>query len=256
MPSCAVATSSSTFTGEQKNYIFSRLFFRLNLTKAGSLDSRPTRMLFSRSGYDNVLLFQFLVPRLVELKQLPKVSKKGNKVTSIVTRCGVEFRDIARLLAPSTSLKKFGQLFGLEQAKAHFPFAYLTSVARLEDPRLPDDPNVWRSELTGQLHSDADLARIMQEAQSMWNNLNCKNVGDYLAGYLQLDIEILHEGSLRWIESLENVLGLNAVDAGKYTISSLSYTAGLKSAESRLSVGSFFPNNSQLYSVLRLGMRG
>lgn len=208
------------------------------------------------SGYDNVLLFQFLVPRLVELGQAPRVCKKGNRVTSIVARSGVEFRDIARLLAPTTSLKKFGQLFGLEQAKAHFPFAYLTSVARLADDRLPTDLDLWRSELTGPDLTEQDLKEIVGEAQRLYDQLECKSVGDYLAGYLNLDVEILHEGALRWIATLENVLGINFIEAGKFTISSLSYTAGLKSAESRLQIGSFFPNNSQLYSVLRLGMRG
>ena len=209
-----------------------------------------------RSGYDNVLLFQFLVPRLVELRQRPKICKKGNRVTSITCRNGAEFRDIARLLAPSTSLRKFGQLFGLEQAKAHFPFAYLTSVDKLREPALPSDFDVWRSELTGERQTDTQIAATIVEALEMWNRLGCKSVADYLAGYLHLDIEILHEGAQRWIATLEDLLGLNFVEAGKFTISSLSYTAGLRSSESRLRPGSFFPNNDQLYSVLRLGMRG
>ena len=209
-----------------------------------------------RSGYDNVLLFNFLVPRLVELSERPRVCKKGNRVTSITTRSGIEFRDIARLLAPSTSLRKFGELFGLEQAKAHFPFSYLTSVERLKDASLPLDPAAWRSDLTGDNPTLEELAAIRDEALVMWNALGCRNVGDYLSGYLHLDIEILHEGAKRWIATLETLLSLNFVELGKFTISSLSYAAGLKSAESRLRVGSFFPNNSQLYSVLRMGMRG
>lgn len=203
-----------------------------------------------------MLLFNFLVPRLVELSERPRVCKKGNRVTSITTRSGIEFRDIARLLAPSTSLRKFGQLFGLEQAKAHFPFSYLTSVERLKDASLPLDPEAWRSDLTGDNPTTEELAAIRDEALVMWEALGCRNVGDYLSGYLHLDIEILHEGAKRWIATLENLLSLNFVELGKFTISSLSYAAGLKSAESRLRVGSFFPNNSQLYSVLRMGMRG
>lgn len=203
-----------------------------------------------------MLLFNFLVPRLVELSERPRVCKKGNRVTSITTRSGIEFRDIARLLAPSTSLRKFGQLFGLEQAKAHFPFSYLTSVERLKDASLPLDPEAWRSDLTGDNPTTEELAAIRDEALVMWEALACRNVGDYLSGYLHLDIEILHEGAKRWIATLENLLSLNFVELGKFTISSLSYAAGLKSAESRLRVGSFFPNNSQLYSVLRMGMRG
>ena len=182
--------------------------------------------------------------------------KKGNRVTSITTRRGVEFRDIVRLLAPGTSLRKFGQLFGLEQAKAHFPFAYLTSVACLSDCRLPDDPNLWRSELTGPQMTDVDIARVQTEAQTMWDALGCSTVGDYLAGYLRLDILILLDGTLQLIDTYEEVLGLNFVEMGRFTISNLSYTAGLKSAESRQTVGLFFPNNNQLYAILRQGMRG
>lgn len=203
-----------------------------------------------------MLLYQFLVPRLVELKQRPRVCKRGNKITSITTTSGVEFRDIVRLLAPSTSLRKFGQLFGLEQCKAHFPFAYLTSVARLQDESLPDDLELWKSDLTGPVATRADLETVRTEARQMWDQLGCQTVEDYLAGYLKLDVEILHEGSLRWIDRLEKLLDLNLVEAGKFTISSLSYAAGLKAAERRLTVGSFFPNNSQLYWVLRQGMRG
>ena len=203
-----------------------------------------------------MLLFNFLVPRLVELSERPRVCKKGNRVTSITTRSGIEFRDIARLLAPSTSLRKFGELFGLEQAKAHFPFSYLTSVERLKDSSLPLDPEDWRSDLTGDNPTREELAAIRDEALVMWEALGCRNVGDYLSGYLHLDIEILHEGAKRWISTLETLLSLNFVELGKFTISSLSYAAGLKSAESRLRVGSFFPNNSQLYTVLRMGMRG
>jgi len=193
---------------------------------------------------------------LVELSERPKVCKKGNRVTSITTRSGVEFRDIARLLAPSTSLRKFGQLFGLEQAKAHFPFSYLTSVERLRDSRLPQDLEIWRSDLTGENMTEEDLRKIRDEAEEMWQKIGCRNVGDYLSGYLHLDIEILYEGAQKWIATLEDVLGLNLIELGKFTISSLSYCAGLKSSESRIRIGSFFPNNSQLYSVLRMGMRG
>jgi len=203
-----------------------------------------------------VLVYQYLTARLKELGQQPRVSKKGNRVTSLSTKCGVEFRDITRLLAPSTSLRKFGQLFGLEQAKAHFPFAFLDSVTRLKETRLPEDDSLWRSELSGERLEPAQLQQIKTEAGAMWSALNCKTVDDYLAGYLHLDIEILYLGVQKWNATLETVLGLNFVELGRYTISSLSYTAGQKDLEKRLCIGSFFPNNSQMYAILRRGMRG
>lgn len=204
-----------------------------------------------------MLLFQFLAPRLHELRQRPRVLKRGNKITALLTACGVEFRDVARLLAPSTSLRKFGELFNLEQAKAHFPFAYLTSVTKLDDTTLPyDDLSVWRSELSGERLTDAHVAAIQDEARAMWAALDCKNVGDYLAGYLHLDVEILYRCAVLWDRSLKEAVGVSFVELGRFTISGLSYAAGIKVQESRLAVGSFFPNNSRIYSVLRRGMRG
>ena len=46
------------------------------------------------------------------------------------------------------------------------------------------------------------------------------------------------------------------VGAEKFTISSLAYTAGLKHMEKNQRLGNFFPNNDQLYRLLRQGMRG
>jgi len=185
------------------------------------------------------------------------VLKRGNKITAILTRSGVEFRDISRLLAPSTSLRKFGQLFGLEQAKAHFPFAYLNSVERLGDPTLPyDDLNIWRSELSGERPTDEQTKAVVEEAKAMWDALECRTVGDYLAGYLHLDVEILYRGSVLWNKTLKEAVGLSFVELGRFTISGLSYAAGIKLQEKRAAVGSFFPNNSRIYGVLRRGMRG
>ena len=234
------------------------IFFRaVSFFSAFALRSCNCSFLACRSGYDNVLLFQFLAPRLHELRERPRVLKRGNKISAILTSSGVEFRDVARLLAPSTSLRKFGELFNLEQAKAHFPFAYLTSVARLDDETLPyDDLSVWRSELSGEKLTDDQVTAIQEEARAMWNALHCKTVGDYLAGYLHLDVEILFRCAVLWNRSLKEAVGVSFVELGRFTISGLSYAAGIKVQEARLAVGSFFPNNSRMYAILRRGMRG
>ena len=86
-----------------------------------------------RSGYDHVLLLGHLVPLAYEAGHRPKILKRGGKVTSIALRSGIAFRDITKMLAPSTNLRKFGRLFGLEQEKAHFPFKLLTSVEVLPE---------------------------------------------------------------------------------------------------------------------------
>jgi len=149
-------------------------------------------------------------------KERPRIEKRGNKVTQIRTARGVAFRDITKLLAPSTNLRAFGKLFNLEQAKAHFPFRILTSVGVLNTPQLPVDLSAWKSELTG--NSPVTQSEV-EEALELFAKAGCQNIG-------------------------------------KFTISSLSNYAGLKTSAAAKRIGNFFPNNSQVYRLLRAGMRG
>lgn len=156
------------------------------------------------------------------------------------------------MLAPSASLRSFGKLFNLEQCKAHFPFGVLDSVKVLELPELPSDLSLWQSDLAGPPFTEAQL----EEARELFVKAGCKTLGDYLKAYLTLDVEILLEATQKWRRHLRELVGLDFIEHRKFTISSLSYTAGLKKAESNLRFGTFFPNNSQIYRLLRRGMRG
>ena len=195
----------------------------------------------------------YLVPYLFEKGYGPKMEKRGNKVSNIKTRNGTSFRDITKLLAPSTNLRNFGRLFNLEQAKAHFPFGILTSVGVLNLPSLPSDPDSWKSDLTG---GDKITREQISEAQQLFDSAGCRNLGDYLRAYLKLDVVILYKATQEWRKTLKTYVGIDFVETGKYTISSLSNLAGLKSSASQQHVGTFFPNNSQIYRLLRNGMRG
>lgn len=195
----------------------------------------------------------YLVPYLFEKGYGPKMEKRGNKVSNIKTRNGTSFRDITKLLAPSTNLRNFGKLFNLEQAKAHFPFGILTSVGVLNLPSLPSDPDSWKSDLTG---GDKITREQISEAQELFDSAGCRNLGDYLRAYLKLDVVILYKATQEWRKTLKTYVGIDFVETGKYTISSLSNLAGLKSSASQQHIGTFFPNNSQVYRLLRNGMRG
>jgi len=201
-----------------------------------------------------VLLSGYLVPQLHETGFRPRLDRKGNKTVSISTRAGIAFRDVAKLLAPGTNLRKFGQLFGLEQAKAHFPFAALTGVSCLSLPGLPEDPALWRSELSGE--DEATALRNREDAKALFESSGCRTLGEYLAVYLKLDVEILYKATQLWRAHLREVVGLDFVECRKFTISSLAYTAGLKKSEGKLRVAPFFPNSGQAYRLLRNGMRG
>lgn len=196
------------------------------------------------------------MPHLYESREAPRLEKKGNKVVSLTTRSGIAFRDITKLLAPSTNLRNFGRLFGLEQVKAHFPFAFLDSVAKLDHPGLPlDDPALWLSDLSGETCL-REARRRMDLAQTLFEQNGCATLGDYLKVYLRLDVVILYRAAQLWRQHLKRVIQLDFVESRKFTISSLSHLAGQRTAALRQRLGTFFPNNAQIYRLLRRGMRG
>ncbi len=199
------------------------------------------------------MLQSYLVPHLFETKCRPKLEKRGNKVSAIRTCVGVHFRDAVKLLSPSTNLRSFGKLFNLEQVKAHFPFGILNSVKVLQNKELPRDPKLWRSDLTG---NDPITAAEIEEAQALFVRDGCQCLGDYLIAYLKLDVVILYKALQEWRKSLKNLVSMDFVENNKYTIAGFSNLAGLKLAAKNKRFGIFFPNNSQMYRLLRLGMRG
>lgn len=212
--------------------------------------------LFFRSGYDHVLLESYLVPFLVEEKWQPRLEKRGNKVLAIKTKKGPCFRDITKLLAPSTNLAGFGRLFGLKQEKADFPFSYLNSVNRLKDKRLPTNPNHWISELKNHQETEDNIKDKIQRSEELFRLAGCQNVGDYLKHYLILDVEILFRAGHFWRRHLFKAIDIDFIEHRKFTISSLSYLAGQRNASRHQRIGSFSVNNSQMYKLLRQGMRG
>ena len=210
---------------------------------------------FYGSGYDQVLLSSYLLPYLFEKKLRPRIEKNGNKVNVIkVVKCHITFRDVVRLLAPGTSLKQFGQLFNLQQAKAHFPFGILTGVGALELPSLPKDPELWQSELS--TSKEAISVEDINEAQRLFEESKCKNIGDYLKTYLCLDVDILYKATQGWRSKISKEIGVDFVQDAKFTISSISNFAGDINASTHLYLGQFFPNSSVVYRILRKGMRG
>lgn len=200
-----------------------------------------------------MLLQSYLVPHLFEKKFYPKLEKRGNKVSVIRTKIGVQFRDAIKLLSPSTNLRSFGKMFNLEQVKAHFPFGLLSSVSVLGQPSLPTDPKLWKSDLTGTPPVTQDDIR---EAERLFLEAGCTCLGDYLKTYLKLDVVILFKAMQAWRHSLKSLVGIDFVESGKFTIAGFSNLAGLKLAAKNKRMGIFFPNNSQIYRLLRRGMRG
>jgi DNA polymerase type B, organellar and viral len=235
-------------------------------TLPGLLESRITKLIqqyiifsFYGSGYDMVMLEAFLIPFLYELSQYeghppPRIDKKGEKVTLIKLQTGISFRDITKLLAPSTNLRSFGALFELPVAKGHFPFSILKGPQSLKIPTLPKDKRTWQSTLSS--NQDPITQTEVNEAIDFYNKSGFTNVGQYLKHYLTLDVKILQQATDLWRQRLAKVIGLDFIDIEKFTISSLSNYAGNHKSASLCRPGWFFPNNGQMYALLKRGMRG
>ena len=230
-------------------------------TLPGQLESRIQKLInqyiifsFYGSGYDMVMLESYLIPYLYERGYDPKIDKKGEKVTVIRTRNGICFRDVTKLLAPSTNLRSFGALFNLSVEKGHFPFSILTSPASLQLPSLPKDFRTWQSELSS--NGSGITQKEVNEALSFFKRSGFANVGQYLKHYLTLDVQILQQATDLWRQRLYTVIGLDFIDIEKYTISSLSNYAGNHKSATLCRPGWFFPNNAQMYALLKRGMRG
>ena len=210
---------------------------------------------FYGAGYDHVLLQNYLVPYLFEKRLRPRLEKSGNKITAIkVVKHRITFRDVVRLLAPGTSLRQFGQLFKLEQAKAHFPFALLTGLESLGLPRLPASAADWHSDLSS---SRGPITQAeVDEAQHLFDASSCLSVGDYLRTYLRLDVDILYRATQGWRQTIASEIKVDFVQAAAFTISSISNYAGDVNSSGNLHIGQFFPNSASVYRMLRKGMRG
>jgi hypothetical protein len=180
------------------------------------------------------------------------MEKRGNKVTSIKTRNGIVFRDITKLLAPSTNLRSFGKLFDFEAQKGFFCHGYFDTVEKLKDLKLPSNIEAWMSDLTGPSVTLDDI----ECAHKLFADAGCKSLGDYLKTYLKLDVIILYKAGQEWRKKLKSLIHVDFVESRKFTMSSLANLASGKSFVAHREIGTFFPNNSQVYRLLREGMRG
>ena len=228
----------------------------------GKLQSQIIRLInnfeifsFYGSGYDHVLLQAYLVPYLFERKLRPQLEKTGNKIIAIkVRKLGINFRDVVKLLSPGTSLRQFGQLFKLTQEKAHFPFSLLTGLSALKIPELPASLSDWNNSLS--LSKESLTQSDVDESIKLFKQNNCQCLGDYLKIYLKLDVDILFSATQGLRQMIAKEIGVDFVQSGNFTISSVSNLAGDRCSASNLQFGQFFPNNSAVYRLLRKGMRG
>ena len=161
--------------------------------------------------------------------------------------------EIKRLLAPGTSLAGLALACNLEINKGIFPFAQFTSLEFLSLPHLPQDAKEWVSDLDP---SKAPSQTEVDEQCRFFEEQNFSCIGDFLDFYLNLDCVILHRCIIKMAQMYYKILGLNFIDARKYTVSSFASMGAQIFLARKCRPAMFFPNHQRLYSLLKQSLRG
>ena len=196
----------------------------------GRFHSRLERLcqLYVVNGYNGAKFdFPILLPSLSlaahEAKGVTlRVQKKGSAVTSMTLLgrrgSGITFRDPILLLDTSCSLAKLAKMCQLELQKAPMPYRQLDSLDCVQRKEFSWEPEHWRDELNGGTATPEEIA----ECRRLFSKLGCRNVGDYLREYLNIDCQLLKDCSVKLYDQFEKTLDVSPLDAGRFTIASYS----------------------------------
>ena len=219
----------------------------------GMIEARLQRLIhayyvwaLNGSSFDFVLLCGRLMIFAKEFKIGPvSVQKEGSKFRWLKL-AGVRFCEIQHLLFPGTSLASLAKTCNLKESKGIFPFDKFTSMDFLEEPKLPNQAEDWLSQLNpSKAPSQADV----DEALSLFDQERFANVGEYLQHYLALDVSILLQCVIAMEKEYTRILGLDFIEVGKITVSSLSAAGAQAFLTRQKRVAQFSCNHARLYAV-------
>ncbi|XP_071444738.1 uncharacterized protein [Hetaerina americana] len=153
------------------------------------------------SNYDAHLIVPYLGYDDQETKCIPNTEERYISVSKHVNaNFSYRFLDSFRFLgAPLSKLvsalprekflhtsRFFSENLDLVTRKGVFPYEYVDSLSKLNEPFLPPKETFFSS-LTGETVSDSDYAF----AQSVWTKLGCRTLGNYCDHYLKTDVLLL-----------------------------------------------------------------
>ena len=128
-----------------------------------------------------------------------------------------------------------------------------TSLAFLDEPKLPPDCADWSSDLNPEKtisQEEVDAALQLFEAKQM------KSISCFLEYYLDLDCTILLRSIVAMHDLYYQFLQLSFVESRKWTVSSFASTAAQTWLARRKRPANYFPNHCRLYSLLKQSLRG
>ncbi|XP_037823480.1 uncharacterized protein LOC119611843 [Lucilia sericata] len=135
--------------------------------------------------------------------------------------------------------------FNLLIRKGVFPYTYLNSVEKLQEPCLPTIDEFF-NKLTESECSIEDYAH----AQKVWNTFECKTLEDYLMLYLRSDVLLLADVFENFRLVCKNIYNLDPCHY--YTAPGLSWDAMLKITNIKLDL----LTDIEMINFLQKGIRG
>ena len=171
---------------------------------------------FNSSKYDLNLVKQKLVVHLNLINEKDRfVVKKGNCYVCIANS-KFKFLDITQFVAPGYSYEKFLRSYNASEGKGFFPYEYLTSIEKLDEPQLPHPDAFYSSlkthnvleaswlhfrSLTKKYNSEERALKEMginkrpctleenyRYLQEMWQKHSMRSLRDLLIWYNNLDV--------------------------------------------------------------------
>lgn len=136
---------------------------------------------FNSSKFDiNLFLGYFL--KLVPLNSV-NVIKRGNAFMCLSTP-KFRFLDISLYMSPGCSYAQYLKAYDTQEQKGFFPYEFMTSIGKLDYPRLPPH-EAFYSRLKGHNISKDEYEWCVET----WNRLDMKTLRDWLIFYNKLDVE-------------------------------------------------------------------
>ena len=135
--------------------------------------------------------------------------------------------------------------FDLIRKKGIFPYDYLNSFERLNDPKLPSKELFYNSMTNSNISNEQ-----YNTALNVWNTFDCKTLGEYSDLYLKSDVLLLTDIFENFRKTCYSTYKLDA--AHYFTAPGLSWDAMLKYTKVKLEL--FTDINMEYF--IKKGIRG
>ena len=137
---------------------------------------------FNSGNYDMNLIKQQLYPYLAKTGSVKYVIKRHHDHMALSTS-DLRFLDIRNYLAPHYSYETWIRAYDCQAAKGKFCYAYVDSLARLQERQLPPR-HAFDNDLTQEPCTEAEYAAL----QEVWTIYGMRTLKDLLIWYNNLDV--------------------------------------------------------------------